>query len=370
MIDDSEAPPDFTDEEWNVLKSVLHTMEMDPGEILFQEGTRGKELFYIREGSLLVTKRGFHVATLGPENWVGEISAVTGKDTRTATVTAEKKSVLWKLSLEELNTAAQNHHGLYLKLIVALSKGMAYRIQDSTNAAIEHKLEAARIKVVMAEFLCALLFSLVSFVYALKIISMLNLKPKVTTAVSIPLILLLSYFLLAFVKKSGLPLQFFGLTWKNWKKSIYESLIYTIPMIFATFVLKWMLITTVPSFRDVPLLHIGKLLEGHLPASDWLLITIGYSLFVPLQSLMVNGCMQNAFALFFHGPDKNFRAIIVSNLIFSAFHLHLSLLVAVTVFFIGCVWGWLYLRQQTIVGISVSHIIMGIWGDIFLGMFQ
>lgn len=367
MPDEFEPPLEFSSEEWNIIKPILHRVELETGVILFKEGTEEKDLYFLIEGSLTVTKKGLTVATLGPGNWVGEIAALTGENKRTASVAAEKKCILWKLSLDALSSVTQDNQKIYLKLITALSKAMANRVRSSTDVAIEHKLEIAQTKVVMAEFLCAILFGLTSFLYAVEFIRLLNLKPKVTAAVSIPLILLLSYFCLTFIKRSGLPISSFGLTWKNWQKSVSESLLCTIPLILVTLLIKWTIISTVPMFKDDPLMNFHHLLKSHLATADWLLITIGYSLFVPLQALMVNGCMQTVFTKFFVGPNNNFLAIVLSNLLFSITHLRISLSLAIFVFFVGCVWGWLYSRHQTIVGISVSHMILGIWSGLFMG---
>lgn len=368
MSDVLKSPSEFSKEEWNVIKPILHRTELKAGDVLFREGTNEKDVYFLRKGSLSVTKKGHPIATLSSGNWVGEIAALVKENKRTATVTAKKKCVLWKLCLEELGRVTGKNDRIYLKLINGLSKVMADRVKTTTEIAIEHKLEIAKTKMVMAEFLCAVLFGLVAFLYAIKFTVILDFNAKVTAVISIPLILLLSYFYLVFIKRSGLPIRSFGLTWRNWKKSVSESLLCTIPLILATLLVKWALISTVPMFKDDSLLNFKHLLQSHLAISDWILITFGYALFVPLQALMVNGCMQTVFTKFFVGPNKVFWAIILSNLLFSVTHLHLSLSFAIFVFFIGCVWGWLYSRHHTIVGISVSHMIMGIWGGVFMGL--
>ncbi len=40
---------------------------------------------------------------------------------------------------------------------------------------------------------------------------------------------------------------------------------------------------------------------------------------------------------------------------------------AIGTLLLGGFWGWLYSKHQTIVGISISHVIVGIWYIIFLG---
>ncbi|MBS0604699.1 MAG: cyclic nucleotide-binding domain-containing protein [Verrucomicrobia bacterium] len=363
---------DFTEEEWRSLKSMMQEIQLDSGAVLFEEGTEETDLYLLEEGRLEVSKRGFFIAMFRPGDWVGEMAALVGDKKRTATVKAKEKSVLLKLSLSQLYASTKDNPEIHTKLIMSLSKRMADRLSVSTDSriqSIQKQLDLARNKIVMAEFLCDVLFGLAAFFYALKIIGLMNFNPRVSTAMSIPLIMLLSYFLLMFIKNSGYPLRAFGLTLNNWKRSVVESVLCTIPLIFLSLVIKWALISTLSIYEDVPLMHFHSLLKrGHLDTIDWLLITVGYALFVPVQALMVNGCMQSAFTKFFVGPRRNFLAIVLSSLIFSTLHLQLSLSLAIFVFFVGCAWGWLYSRHQTILGISISHIIIGIWGGVFMGL--
>lgn len=50
-----------------------------------------------------------------------------------------------------------------------------------------------------------------------------------------------------------------------------------------------------------------------------------------------------------------------ANIIFSAAHLYVSPGLAVMAFVAGLFWGWLYARQGTLVGVSVSHVLLGFW---------
>jgi CRP/FNR family cyclic AMP-dependent transcriptional regulator len=57
------------------------------GEKLTEEGRRGRELFVLLDGTVVVRRRGRNVADLGPGDWFGEIAILTYKP-RTTTVTA------------------------------------------------------------------------------------------------------------------------------------------------------------------------------------------------------------------------------------------------------------------------------------------
>ncbi len=43
-------------------------------------------------------------------------------------------------------------------------------------------------------------------------------------------------------------------------------------------------------------------------------------------------------------------------------HLHFSPLVALAVFPLGLYWGWVFHRHQNLVGVSVSHTVVGLFG--------
>jgi len=65
------------------------------------------------------------------------------------------------------------------------------------------------------------------------------------------------------------------------------------------------------------------------------------------------------------GRNVTVRAILVSNALFSATHVHMmSGLLGVIVFIPGLFWGWLYARQGNLIGVSISHLFVG-WTALF-----
>jgi membrane protease YdiL (CAAX protease family) len=88
---------------------------------------------------------------------------------------------------------------------------------------------------------------------------------------------------------------------------------------------------------------------------------------VPLQELIARGLLQSSFEEFLTGKHKAYIAIFLSNLLFSVVHFHLSLNIALSVFFTGLAWGWSYSRHHTLVGVILSHQIIGVWALFILG---
>ncbi|HAT1596478.1 TPA: CPBP family intramembrane metalloprotease, partial [Legionella pneumophila] len=92
--------------------------------------------------------------------------------------------------------------------------------------------------------------------------------------------------------------------------------------------------------------------------------------FAPVQELMTRSALQSTFFLFLPG-EKLFRkwnAILLSNLIFATMHTHLGFNYTSLTFIAGLFWGWLFHRQQSLIGVSVSHIILGVWSMFIVGL--
>ena len=67
-----------------------------PGSVVIREGDAADDLYIVRHGSLMVSVDGRQVGTLVAEDWFGEIGLI-GRRPRTATVTAEVDSSLWRI---------------------------------------------------------------------------------------------------------------------------------------------------------------------------------------------------------------------------------------------------------------------------------
>ena len=57
----------------------------------------------------------------------------------------------------------------------------------------------------------------------------------------------------------------------------------------------------------------------------------------------------------------------ISNALFASAHLHLSLSFAILAFFPGLIWGALFARQQSLLGVCVSHLLCGWFAFLVLG---
>lgn len=64
----------------------------------------------------------------------------------------------------------------------------------------------------------------------------------------------------------------------------------------------------------------------------------------------------------------NWKAIVIANLLFASAHAYIGFWFCVFAFLPGLFWGWLFARQRSLVGVTVSHILVGLWAIFALGI--
>jgi CRP-like cAMP-binding protein len=74
-------------QELQKIAGIADELDLPEGKVLIREGDRGREFFVIVNGEVEVRRKGRKMTTLGPGDFIGEISLLS-KVPRTATVTA------------------------------------------------------------------------------------------------------------------------------------------------------------------------------------------------------------------------------------------------------------------------------------------
>jgi CRP/FNR family cyclic AMP-dependent transcriptional regulator len=118
----------------NQLRTIRRQVEevtVPAGRVLVEEGTMGREFFFIVEGTATVRQGGRKVATLGPGQYFGELSLLD-RQPRSATVTADTDMVLLVLDQRRFNGLLDEMPTLAHKLLSA----MAQRIRAADARAV------------------------------------------------------------------------------------------------------------------------------------------------------------------------------------------------------------------------------------------
>jgi hypothetical protein len=189
---------------------------------------------------------------------------------------------------------------------------------------------------------------------------------KRSSFITLPMTLVFFIYFLFLMKISNFPLSTFGITLKNWKRAVFEGVVFTIPFAAVILAVKWFLISFVPHYIGRPLIE-GLASMNTNPKAWWTLLVIYILLIAPIQEFLCRGGLQGPLEEFISSKYKILLAILVSNLIFSTFHLFMSLEIGMLVFVPGIYFGWLYSRTHNLLGVWIAHAIVGTIGLSIVG---
>jgi CRP-like cAMP-binding protein len=366
-----------TDEELSRILTVTEVVHYDEGVTFIREGDDDKTLYLIDQGLVeiikenLATGESIKIATLGDGECIGETSILEGTVTRTATVRTAAKTTMVKINFD-LMTGRREFDSVYIKLLSNITRSLSGKL-NSTNEitmnAIKRELETSKARIAMGLFTVNLLFMLGIYTLALKSLNKLVIDFG-SNLISIAILALMSGVMFIMIMKSGYPLKTFGLTMDRWKKVIWQSILMTTPLLAGIALLKWYVLLTHPEIND-RVFSILSLFEGKEVDVTFFIYGIAYALFCPVQEFISRSGIQSALQSFL--PDSKSRvwiAIILSNLMFSTAHSHVNLTFALLTFFPGLYWGWMFARQRSLLGASVSHVLVGVWIFFIVGIDQ
>jgi CRP-like cAMP-binding protein len=115
-----------TAKERRVLYKALEHVTVQPGRVLCEQDSIGREFFLIVTGTALVRHNNRKVRTLGPGQYFGELSLIDRRP-RSATVVSETDMDLLVLGQREFNSLLSTMPELSRKMLIA----MAARLRDA-----------------------------------------------------------------------------------------------------------------------------------------------------------------------------------------------------------------------------------------------
>jgi hypothetical protein len=172
-----------------------------------------------------------------------------------------------------------------------------------------------------------------------------------THALNLGLFTMLGGSMAWFLKKHQYPTNTFGLTWNNGKRSLVESLLVCIPALGALLLFKALLVRFDPRYQDQPVVEWSKW-------GPWQMFLI-YILVSFAQELSTRGFLQTCIERLVQGKGRTAIAILLGSAEFGVVHLHYSFELCILAFFGALLFGSLYARHRTILGITVAHYILG-----------
>jgi len=350
----------ISDDQLQQIALICQELNVKADDVIITEDDIEDRVFFLWKGEVAIVKKNSRIAVLHEEGSVfGEMSCVDDGP-RSAAAHATQPSRLVSLSMNELFAYSSEVHR---QIIINFSKMMSHRIRSTNEmviATLERELEHDKARITMGNLLIMSIVLISFYVLILEILDILNISSINSAFISTPIGVVIGLGAFIFVKKSKYPLSAYGFTTKNWQRSVFEAMMFTLIFIPCLMVYKWSSLHSSQQFSMRVLEHI--FIEGRWGHQSSLVVTaflLLYLLFVPLQEFVARGILQGSFQKLLINKHKVIFAIILSNLLFSMIHIHKSLYLAVAVLIPGLAWGWLYARNPTLIGVTVSHIFIG-----------
>ncbi len=342
-------------------------------EFLFREGDAPERVYLLIKGAVEILRRAqdgteHRVAVIEPGRTIGEGALVQNRPHATS-ARAVGDGAAFILEDVQFKALAVEGHGSPLEyLLTKMCKNLAEHVDRSTDVsagALSRELELMRQREALSSFLINVLLGLSAYAVAMKVLGAGIISHAHTTLVTGPMLALMAVVAIMWARRSGLPKEVFGLSWgKGWRSAL-EGFLWTVPALAGLTLLRAVLTKTVPELEGQALLP--GLTEP--PSVGTIGAYAVYTLLTPIQEFIRSGTLQGPLSTLLAGTarTRHLWAVLVSNALFAITHLHLTLTYGIAAFVFGCLWGVIYARQGSLVGASVSHALVGVWGLYVLG---
>lgn len=365
---------EITPQQLSFLSNIAEERSILKGDFILNEGESGDELYLITEGEVEILKKDplsgelHRVSVVKKGETLGEM-ALLDKGPRSASARALENAKLLYLPMSKFFSEPDQNNN-YTQIILNLSKILSERLRKIGNitvTSLQAELDGKKMRIETGRFLFAILIFFSVWIFFIDLAKEILSWTKVTSIISFSLITSLTITLIFHIKRGQLPITFYGLTLKNWKRNSWEAVLFSVPIVGICTLGKWFLLRHYQI--DAPLFSIETAKEGSPISSTFLKIApYIYLLFAPVQEFISRGGIQSSIRAALFGYYSEAWAVLISSLIFASMHNYISTYYAIASFFAGLFWGWMYARQKSLVGPALSHIFTGWWILELLGL--
>jgi len=349
------------------LEVILKEEKFEAGEKIIKEGEAGDSVYLIISGEVDIQKDTHHLATKSTGDHFGAMALIE-ETTRSADVIAIKPTLVKTLSIQSLKSLAEK--GVYTQVLTNHVKSQQLALRNMNSVTIQQikaKLKQSQSRVLSGRFIVGVVFLLVSYQFLLGLFIEYNSsirKQEYLEILNPALIFVFGFIAFLMAYSSKVPLSAFGINLRNWKTNLIESLLWTAGFLGVVIGIKWLVINFVSGYEGYELFD--QTMVNQSSGRRLLLLNIAYFLLAPVQEFIVRGLIQGSLQRLLTGPKRIFWAILLSNMMFSALHLHNDMSFALGTLIPGFFWGIMYYRQKSLLGVSLSHIIIGLLGLVYL----
>lgn len=357
----------------------INLREVAVGDLLLKEGQPNSKVFIIHEGRADVRKTGenktdaYTLAQLGPGEEFGEMTLIDGGNA-SASVIAATPIKLLELDLANAECGSPLAT-LSEKIRLGIGRRISSRLRDNNRfsvAALEREIEENRLRSVAGFFIVIFASLTALYTIAVKVIFEFNLGERVEAWISPIIAAVFMSAIMLMMKRSPFPFRFFGVTLHGWRASVKDALFWSIVFCIGLTIAKsiWVSAQGLSSVFQVADMFSRYDDNGQLDIGTYALFFVLYAIFCPVQELICRCGSQAPIYALLKGSQRQRHviSILTSNLLFAASHSHLNATFVLATFLPGLFWGWLFTRHKSIVGVSVSHALIGGYALFALGI--
>jgi CRP-like cAMP-binding protein len=361
------------------LASVCEERYFASGEHILREGDHDPFLYILVDGRAQLSKSTSFgddqilMGELGCGDVLGELKIVDPQPS-SASVLAVTRVTAVAIDLDAFADLAALARAR-ATVLGNIGKILAARLRARTGQgadAMERELDASRARAYAGRFI-VLMFSMVA-TYQLALSALVLVPNTVRPPNSILSFIFVIWTVIPIVlslRNNPFSLESYGLTMRRAGPIALQALIWTTPLVLLLFGLKLALMRWAPSMAHRPLFDPAALFDGRpFDLAFYLFAIFLYAIHAPLQEFVARAGIQGTLQHFIPGPSGciNWKAILISNLLFASAHCFLGLWFSLAVFVLGQFWGWMFAKQRSLIGVIVSHIVVGLCALFALGL--
>ena len=355
----------FSDES---LKKIAHDstiIELKKGETLNLK-EYSQELLIIIEGqssiSEIIADQNYFLGIFSDERILNP-DVLTKKNPQSLIITSIVHTKILSVSTLSIFSLKKNQTE-YIPFLESTLSATCQGLEDREIQIIineENKLSEEKKKSTAGKFITFIVLGLILFIFTVDIIKYFILqRPRLAAIPVLMSCIIVAFGVFKWVQTSKFSAEELGLHLKNWKQYFLESSIWSFFFITFALLLKYIIITNITFFEGYPLLYYKTSFKILGPFYA-LLIGFIYALTIPIQQFIFREGIHVPLLVLLEDKHKNFISILISTLFFSVAHIPFGIYIALTMLAPGVLWAILFQKQKSLLGVTWSHFLIGMW---------